>query len=364
MSDSETSAATIRVKFVAKGNRPEHAPVWQRQLPGDGTRWHNCVFDFDPEVRDYDWLVVYDDLPTQGDERFSSRIETLACAPKQTLFITAEPSSIKTYGRDFLDQFGTVISSQEPWATPGANVLHHQPALRWYYGVPWDWYSQPERLRRFDDIAAVFPGNKQARVSTVTSNKRMGNTEHRARFDFVQQMAQTLAEMDSFGRGVRPIDDKAMALDGYRYHLAIENHYCPHHFTEKLADAFLGGTLPFYYGCPNYTEYFPEDALITVDIHDFDGAAETIRQAIANDEFSRRLPAIREARRRVLYEHNIFAMLSRLINERHDPGARRVPGSRIYSRHRMRRRTPLHLLRYLIDTRRNKGRQRKFPAST
>ncbi len=348
----------IRVKFVAKGNRFEHAPVWQRQLPGDGTRWQNCRFDFDPESRDYDWLVVYDDLPPLPDERFSTRVETLACAPEHTLFITAEPSSIKTYGNDFLDQFGLVISSQESWATPGSNVLHHQPALRWYYGVPWEWFSDPSGLKRWDEMEADFPADKRHVISTVTSNKQMGCTEHRTRFEFVQQMGQMLSQMDSFGHGIRLIDDKAEALDSYRYHLAIENHYCDHHFTEKLSDTFLGGALPFYYGCPNYPEYFPQEALIPVDIHDFEGSLEIIRKAIADDEYSKRLPAIREARHRVLHRHNIFAMLTRLINQRHT--GKRTPASPqlLYSRHRMRRRNLMHTLRYVIDKYRIRRRLR------
>jgi hypothetical protein len=38
-----------------------------------------------------------------------------------------------------------------------------------------------------------------------------------------------------------------------------------------------------------------------------------IRQALDADEYTRRLPAILEARRRVLEEHNLFAVLARII---------------------------------------------------
>ena len=345
----EVNSAPIRVKFVAKGHRLEHALIWQRQLPGDGTRWENCVFDFDPDCRNYDWLVVYDDLPVLPNERFSSRVETLACAREHTLFINGEPSSIKTYGNDFLNQFGIVISSQEPWATPGKNVIHHQPALRWYYGVPWEWHKDPTGLKFWDEMDASFPDDKQHIVSTVTSNKQMGSTEHRKRFEFVQQMGRTLEEMDSFGRGIRLINDKAEALDSYRYHLAIENHYCDHHFTEKLSDTFLGGALPFYYGCPNYSEYFPEESLIQVDIHDFDGSLEIIRKAIADNEYEKRLPAIREARQRVLHQHNIFAMVTRFINQHHTDKSAAATPEKLYSRHRMRKQSPMHTLRYALD---------------
>jgi len=346
---SQTSK--IRVKFVAKGNRIEHAPLWKRQLPGNQSLWKNCQFVFDPECREYDWLVVYDDLSTQGSERFSQRIETLACPARNTIFITAEPSSIKVYGNDFLNQFGIVISSQEPWATPAKGlVLHHQPALRWYYGVPWEWYKNtPSGLRTWDEMEATFPENKTQTISTVTSSKQMTCTEHKTRFDFVQYLKNKIPELDSFGHGIRLVDDKAEALDSYRYHLAIENHYCEHHFTEKLSDAFLGGTLPFYYGCPNAADYFPKDSFIPIDIHNPEESLKIIRKAISNQEYEKRLPAIKEARRRVLHQHNIFPLLHQIINQHHDDSTNTDNQRKIYSRHRMRKLSILHGVRYALD---------------
>ena len=91
----------------------------------------------------------------------------------------------------------------------------------------------------------------------VFSPKRMRHTLHHHRFNFMRDLMQLLPEMHVYGRGARALDDKADALDAYRYHVAIENYIGPHHWTEKLSDAFLGLTLPFYAGCPNATDYFP-----------------------------------------------------------------------------------------------------------
>ena len=51
-------------------------------------------------------------------------------------------------------------------------------------------------------------------------------------------------------------------------HIAVENHIAPHHWTEKLSDSFLGYCLPFYIGCPNAADYFPEQSFIGLDIED------------------------------------------------------------------------------------------------
>ena len=123
--------------------------------------------------------------------------------------------------------------------------------------------------------------------------------------------------MEIFGHGVQPIDDKAEALNPDRFHLAIENHFAPHHWTEKLADSFLGFCLPIYAGCPNAADYFPQESFVTINPRDFDDSLSTIRRTLENDQYKRRLPAIREARRLVLEKHNVFAVLSKTIEHLH-----------------------------------------------
>jgi hypothetical protein len=330
----------ITVKFVAKGHAFVDRAIFVRQFPGNQPRWGRCQFVFDPEADQYDWLVVYDDLPPLEGERHSSRSENLRCPPQHSLFITMEPSSIKTYGYDFLDQFGVILTSQEPWAIRNPQAEYTQPALRWFYG------ADPIALRTYDEMVASPPTHKTAKLSTVCSTKKQSNTLHAQRYEFTKTLKGLLPELAWFGSGVQPLADKADALDRYCYHIAIENHICPHHWTEKLSDCFLGHALPFYCGCPNAADYFPAESFIQLDIRDPVAAAHTIQQAIAAGEYERRLPAIREARRRVLEEYNLFAVVSQAIEKRHDPTARAVPGTIVLSRQAMRRRSWQHVLRY------------------
>ena len=278
----------IRVKLL--GRVPQR--LWLRQFPGQRPTWDRCDFVFDPAAREYDWLVVYDDLPPITGERFSLRQEALACPREHTLLITTEPPSIKAYGKAFVAQFGRVLTSQPDWALPHPGRIFSQPALRWFYGVG------RNRLCTVDQMSERPPLEKTKILSTVCSSKQQRHTRHNRRYRFTQALKEHLPELDIYGRGVRDIDDKAETLDEYRYHLAIENYLGRHHWTEKLADAFLGVTLPFYCGCPNAAEYFPPDSFIPIDINDVKGAATIIRRAIEDNEFEKRLPVILEARRR------------------------------------------------------------------
>lgn len=317
----------IRVKVLS----PLSQRYFMHQFPGGVPVWGNCHFSFDPADRRYDWLVVYEDLPALPDVPRNARYEALACPAAHTLLTTSEPSSIKHYGNAFTRQFGCVITSQEAWALPHRDRVFSQAGLAWMYGVG----SGHEQS--FDDMVANPPAGKTRDLSMVFSPKRQRHTLHHRRNKFMRQLMDALPEMDVYGRGARPLDDKAEALDGYRYHVAIENHIGIHHWTEKLADAFLGLSLPFYCGCTNVTDYFPPDSFIVIDMNDPEGAVRRIRAAIAGNEYEHRLPAIIEARRRVMYEYNFFALVSREIGKRHGLAPPQETPGRVYSRHALRR---------------------------
>ena len=350
------SAASIIVKVFAGRDTPD---PWLRQFPGGVPEWGVCRFVFDREARAYDWLVVYDDLPGCAGERRSLRAEPLACPAARTILVTSEPSSVKVYGADYCAQFGIVLTSTEPWAIRHPHVVRGQCGLRWFYGFG------GARALGYDELKATPPPPKPRAVSTVASPKRQRHTVHHARYAFTQRLQAALPELEVYGRGIRPMADKAEALDPFRCHVAVENHICAHHWTEKLADPFLGFCLPLYCGCPNAADYFPPESFVPIDIADFDGALATIRAALAPEAYAKRLPAIAEARRRVLDEYNFFAVIERIIRTDPRPAAGgSAPGGAIYSRHALRHHRPLTSLRFLAEKfwqRAAHGRARQAP---
>lgn len=331
---------SIRVKFVSRVDPRE----WTRYFPGEDGRWGACHFLFDRDERHYDWLVAYDDVaPAKGQNRESAH-ELLACPDEQTLLVTTEPSSIKAYGKAFAAQFGHVLTSQPAWALPHRRRHFQQAANHWFYGSAPDHWMDRKTL-----VAGPSAADKAGDISAVFSAKRQSHTLHAQRYRFIQALVQQLPEIELFGRGARPMNDKAEALSPFRYHLAVENHVAPHHITEKLTDCFLGRCLPFYVGAPNAADYFPEGSFIPLDIDDPVAAARTIRDAIRDNAWEKRLHLIDEARRRVLEEHHLFAVIERIV--RQSGSATVSPSQRqtIYGRHAWRRKFKLSAARYMAE---------------
>ncbi len=321
-------ASNIRIKLISRGQSSHH---WANQQPEQGSFSGECEFLFDLEETRYDWLVVIDDV----SRSLRGESEPLACADEHTLLVTTEPPSITSYGKAFTSQFAKVLTSQPSAALPHSGHIHSHTGNLWYNGHTYrELKNQP------------FP-IKTKSLSTVCSSKQQKHTIHNDRYQFSHWLTQQIPDMDLFGHGSRFIQHKYDALDPYLYHLAIENYAGLHHWTEKLADPYLSGCLPIYYGCPNLADYFPRESFVEVDLYNRPQALEIIRETISRPTHdSTTHEALIEARRRIMEEYNLLAMIERIVIESYQP-FRKPSGRKIYNRKLMRLLRPADALRHL-----------------
>lgn len=321
--------AKIRIKVIARG---QHAYSWRSQLPAQSDILGECVFIWQADATEYDWLVVIDDVSRE----MSAPPEHLACADEHTLFVTTEPPSITRYGSAFCAQFAHVLTSQPPEALRHTNRIYSHTGNLWFNGHAYDDFQDKP-----------FP-RKTKQISTVCSSKQQKHTLHNDRYQFCQWLKQQLPELEIYGHGSRFIEKKYDALDRFRFHIAIENFVGPHHWTEKLADPFLSGAFPLYYGCPNLCDYFPAESFLFIDIFDRPATLNKIRVVLDNENFyTERLDALYEARRLVMEDYNLLNMIERIVMKHFD--ASRAPSKRpLYSRKQMRLRAPRDLWEHMI----------------
>lgn len=250
-----------------------------------------------------DFLVVYDDI----------RQEVVTDVPEGRLIqISTEPPETFLYRTSYLQQFDRVVTMDRSIAHRGR--ILSQPGINWFYGVD---TSGREPRATLDSLAAIEADTtpKERLVSAVVSSKCMTRS-HFERRELVKELKHLLGDrMDLYGHGHRPIPDKRDAIRPYRFHLALENSIVDHYWTEKLADAYLGRSFPLYLGAPNVGDSFPEDSFFAIP---YRGSAEQRARAVA-DALERLQDQdlsgpIERARRAVLHEHNLFALIARLCD--------------------------------------------------
>lgn len=271
----------------------EVARQWRRQFPAEGSwRGLRLVAATDcAEPPDY-WVIVnhpraHDPVPP----------------PDRSIVVQMEPSTARhTWG-----------AWRDP--DPAAFVQVRSHALtpnfcEWHLDATYDqlWTMSIDKTRT---------------LSTVVSGQRQSKAQSQ-RLDLVHELERHNVPIDVFGRdnierfvnyrGPLPELDKRDGLLPYRYTIAVENSAERNYLTEKLVDAVLAECLCFYWGCPDAEELLGNDAFIRLPI-DYPAASRAvIEAAIAANEYERRLPAIRRAKRRILDDLQLAPTLARVVH--------------------------------------------------
>ncbi len=292
-------------------------------------------FTYDCACTDYDWFVSYEDVSDKRVGTLINGYEPLRCPKERTIFCTWEPTSVKSYSKSFTRQFGHLLTNRPPEAE---RHPHYHLGRGYFF-----WFND----RSYPENATVVLPPKTKLISAVCSNKQMKHTKHAARFALMETLRREVDGFEWYGRGVRAFGKKFEVMDPYKYHVAIENHIGPHHWTEKLADALLCECLPFYAGDPLIGECLPPECVIPIPIDDPVEAVKIIKSSIAAGEYEKRRDAILEAKRLILEKYNFWDQIIAVIEASKDQPVTPVDPAhpiRIYGHHGLRRHSPLAAL--------------------
>lgn len=93
---------------------------------------------------------------------------------------------------------------------------------------------------------------------------------------------------------------KELGVERYYYSIAIENSCEKGYFTEKIIDCILLDCIPFYYGCPDISQYIDPRCFIRIDITNPEKAYQTILRSILYNEYEKRKPYLQQTKKRIL----------------------------------------------------------------
>ncbi len=263
------------------------SPDLLRQSPGGSGVWGDLRVTLDP-VETPDYVVAFNHIPETL--RVTVSPDNVWC------FIQEPPEPEYRWMRKGFPHFARIYT-QDP-GRRGPRYLHDHGSLPWHVG------------RSYDELVNESLPHKSRPLAWVTSNLAL-HPGHRRRLAFLERLRAEM-HFDLYGRGFTPIPDKWDALAPARYAIAVENRSIPHYWTEKIADAFLAGAMPLYFGATNIDRWFPRESYVWLDIDD-PATPRRVAEIVNSDLAEKNRDALFEARRRVLDEYQFFPRLASLI---------------------------------------------------
>lgn len=293
------------VCYAAPYGSSSNARILMRAYSEDGQGgMREGVYRFTVEERaalEADWLFV-------GDSA-ANVIHTNIPRERRVLFLM-EPPAIREYPLPYLEQFGVLVTPAEIVSYSGKCVVGN-PCLGWFAGIGMGSdVAGAAKFNSFEEVKKYTPPKKERRVSIVSSLKKRSQG-HRERLAFLKEMQSYFGDkVDYYGRNLRSVEDKLDAIAPYKYHVAIENCQLENYWTEKLADAWVGWSLPIYCGDPSILRQVPNSrGLEVIDVRDVQTSLRKIERLLEEDPYEERLTAIQECRDWALRKSNPYERL-------------------------------------------------------
>ncbi len=282
-----------------------------RQTPGRKGIVGDYQFYENDELNECEYWVVFNNLVGEQTKKVKSG---------KTILFTAEPATILSYPKEYLNQFDYVVGVQEEIQHPG--FIQANMALPWHAGI----IKSNDLNHKITQVPLGYDefknfNQKKNKLISVISSAKVQTEGHRKRLEFVKGLKEHFGEeLDLFGAGLNHIEDKWDALKDYKYHIALENSSFNDYWTEKLSDPYLAGCYPIYYGCPNIYDYFDKGALSTINVDDLQGSIQKIEQILSQDLYNKNQTQIQGAKSLVLDKYNLFPAIINLISDKVEVG--------------------------------------------
>lgn len=285
--------------------------LWERtinQTPYGSCQWGNTLF---VASGDADMWVVLNSYKIGPNGKLSNNINL---PPKERVWgLHMEPSEyVKLFGFDTYEEHKNIsrfYTNCDYLVNKNSIYRYSPPYVHFHIG------------RSFDFLKNTTVPEKKLDLCLIASDLQ-NISGHSARLDFIDRLNRSNINFSFWGRSKSfkkyerykgLIDSKWAAHSQCKYSIVIENSISPYYWSEKIADAILGFSLPLYFGCPLIGEYLPHNSFIQIDINDPD-CPERIEEIVNSREYEKRFDVLLEARRILLEEQNLYAFLTREIN--------------------------------------------------
>jgi hypothetical protein len=262
-------------------------------------KWNNFVLD--PTTNSPDYYLVLNST----SERFD---------PSKTIWFCMEPKMETHPG---WSQFCTMMNNANPLYN-GSHSLQMNN-VEWHLSKTYKELCEEETAR---------PSKFYDKVLSVVVSDRCVDEGHKLRLDFIKDLDKRKDlgfDLHIYGKckslnfknykGELPRATKDDGIFPYKYHFNAENHSYDNYITEKFTDGIIGETLFFYWGCTNTEKYYDKNCFIKLSLKPEDRETDIsmVKEAIINDEWSKRIETIRKEKKKMYKVYNMYPRIESIL---------------------------------------------------
>ena len=269
--------------------------------------YNNKKFFINTEVEDPDyWFII--------ENTYSAKKEKVNINKENVIFLGSDSRYEPSYyllksKQKFLSQFDTVYYHT---AVNLKNSINKPSFCNWKLrGDPFE--------NKFKESDIDFYENfhpKKTKILSVYCTDKQENEAQKVRFDFVKKLKRELGDELHWYGYENKTEDKIEGIGNYKYHLVLENNLLPNTMTEKLFDSYLGNSYPIYSGATNAENYFPINSFARINMHDFNGSINIIKNCISNNYYEANYEKLLESRKIVLEKFNLIKRIDEIVEDR------------------------------------------------
>lgn len=100
---------------------------------------------------------------------------------------------------------------------------------------------------------------EKTKLCSIIASSKNFTAGHQLRHSIIQQQFKNV---DVYGYGYNPVENKRDALDAYYFSITIENSIQSGYWTEKIVDCFATKTIPIFWGDRSVCDHFDEGGII------------------------------------------------------------------------------------------------------
>ena len=130
--------------------------------------------------------------------------------------------------------------------------------------------------------------HEKTKLVSIVASAKKNVPDHLKRHEIISKHKDII---DVMGRGYKPLDKIVDGLKDYMFNFSMENQTRDYHFSEKIINPIMVGTVPIYYGCESISKYFDTRGMV---IFKEVSEVQDILKEIGSKMYNGMLPYIKE----------------------------------------------------------------------